>query len=160
MDNVAMLFILVGGIILVLLLVTKEAGRGRLRVGGAEVMIDFGRPGWRHPRRRSASGPGRPVAAATRGPYLAVQRTRWRYPLGTEPVIIGRDADCHVVLLDPAAAPRQAVIYWQDGRYKINNLAVAPPTLVDRRSFRTQNLGNGNKIRMGRTELIFRGRAH
>ena len=156
MDDVAMLFILVGGIILVLLLVTKESGSGRLRVGGAELLIDFGRPGWRHPRRRAAAGPGR---GPIRGPYLAVQRTRWRYPLDAEPVIIGRDADCHVVLLDPTAAPRQAVIYWQDGRYKINNLATNPYTLVDGRSIGSQNLGNGNKIRLGRTELIFRGRA-
>lgn len=156
MDDVAMLFILVGGIILVLLLVTKDVGRGRLRVGRAEVMIDFGRPGWRHPRRRVAPGRGK---QPLRGPYLAVQRSRWRYPLGAEPVIIGRDADCHVVLLDPAAAPRQAVIYWQDGRYKLNNLSTAPYTLVDGRPIRSQHLGNGNKIRLGRTELIFRGRA-
>ncbi len=156
MDDVAMLFILVGGIILVLLLVTKDAGSGRLRVGGAEVLIDFHMPGWRHPRRRPAAGQGR---GPIRGPYLAVQRSSWRYPLGVEPVYIGRDADCHVVLLDPTAAPRQAVVYWQDGRYKINNLAANPPTLVDGRPIRSQNLGNGNKLRLGRTELIFRGRA-
>ena len=151
-----MLFILVSGVILVLLLVTKDVGRGRLRVGQAELMIDFGRPGWRHPRRRTSPRRG---SVSVGGPYLAVQRSRWRYPLGAEPVIIGRDADCHVVLLDPAAAPRQAVIYWQDGRYKINNLADSPPTLVDGRPIRSQHLGNGNKIRLGRTELIFRGRS-
>jgi pSer/pThr/pTyr-binding forkhead associated (FHA) protein len=58
-------------------------------------------------------------------------------------------------LRDPAADTRHAVIYWHEGRYRINNLSPRG-TEVNNHLITMQNLGNGNKIRMGHTERIFR----
>jgi pSer/pThr/pTyr-binding forkhead associated (FHA) protein len=72
-------------------------------------------------------------------------------------VYIGRRPDNDIVLRDPDADTRHAVIYWDPnrGRYRINNLS-SRGTMVNGRPISMQNLGNGNTIRMGRTELIFR----
>jgi pSer/pThr/pTyr-binding forkhead associated (FHA) protein len=84
----------------------------------------------------------------------------WIYPLdGKHQVYVGRRADNDLRLTDPAADTRQAVIYWEDGRYKINNLSRRTPTRVNKRPITKQNLGNGNTIELGRTRFIFRDRS-
>jgi hypothetical protein len=151
--TITLFFILVGGIILVLMLVRSNSGSGWFRVGQAELRIDFDNsPGFQHPTRRPRGRPGAPPARY----YLHVKDTGWRYPLGEQHVYIGRSAGCQIRLRDAAADSRQAVIYLEGGRYKINNLSPRSPTWVNDRPITTQNLGNGNKIRTGRTEFIFR----
>ncbi len=153
MTSVFLFLILVGGVVLVLLLFRANRGSGGIKVGGAELRIDFDNsPGFQHPTRRPRGQPSAPPARY----FLHVKGTRWRYPLGDQHVYIGRSAGCQIRLRDSHAAGRQAVIYMEDGRYKINNLSPQPPTLVNGRPITTQNLGNGNKIRAGRTEFIFR----
>ena len=70
-------------------------------------------------------------------------------------VYIGRRSDNDIVLRDPAADSRHAVIYLEGGRYRINNLS-PKGTRVNNQWITWQRLGNGNKIRMGNTELVFR----
>lgn len=148
--GVFMLFILVGGIILVLLLLTKDKGSGLLKLGRAELRIDFQNDrGWVDARRQPAGQP--PVA-----PYLTVRGTSWRYPLPRHTILMGTGPDCQVRLPPNTADSRQAAIFWEDGRYKIRNLSQISPTQVNNRRFGTQNLGDGNTIRMGRNRLIFR----
>jgi pSer/pThr/pTyr-binding forkhead associated (FHA) protein len=77
---------------------------------------------------------------------------------GRRIIYLGRHQDSQVVLKDKAADTRQAVIYWEDGRYKINNLSARSQTRVNGRPITKQNLGDGNSITMGRTVLIFRDR--
>ncbi|MEZ4540982.1 MAG: FHA domain-containing protein [Chloroflexota bacterium] len=145
-SGVAFLFILVGGLVLVLLLLVADKGQGKLIFGKAEVHIDFEKSqGW-------IKTPSKHLT----GYYLTVRGTNWRYPLGHNAVYIGRRPDCDITLNDSAAATRQAVIYWQDGRYKINNLSRYAPTRVNNRPITMQNLGDGNTIQLGRTKLIFR----
>jgi pSer/pThr/pTyr-binding forkhead associated (FHA) protein len=79
------------------------------------------------------------------------------FPLdGKKMVYIGRREDNDLVLRDPTADTRHAVIYWEDGRFKINNLSSRTPTQVNNRPITKQNLGDGNTIQMGHTKLIFR----
>lgn len=147
--GVFMLFILVGGIVLVLLLLTKDVGSGLLRFGRAELRIDFrNNQGWVDARRQ-------PARQAPPAPYLMVRGTNWRYPLPRHTVIMGAAPDCQVVLPPGTADGRQAAVFWEDGRYKIRNLSQTMPTQVNNRRFHTQNLGDGNTIRMGRNRLIF-----
>jgi pSer/pThr/pTyr-binding forkhead associated (FHA) protein len=83
----------------------------------------------------------------------------WIYPLdGKTQIYIGRREDNDIRLNDPLANTRQAVIYWENGRYKINNLSARMPTTVNGRPITKQNVGDGNTIQMGRTKLIFRDR--
>ena len=148
--GIFLFFILVGGLILALLLLTKDKGSGLLKFGRAELRIDFeNAKGWVSTSRQP---PGQPQAAC----YLAVKGTDWHYPLGREHVYLGTGPKCQVRLQNGTADSQQAVIYWQDGRYKINNLSTRYPTRVNNKVFRTQNLGDGNTIRMGRNLFIFR----
>jgi len=128
--------------------------------GRAEFYIDTSRGGWRaEPQQRRAQPPPRPPTAKSCF-YLKMKlrhRPNWTYPLdGKAMVYIGRRADNDLRLTDPTADIRQAVIYWESGRYKINNLSARTPTRVNKRVITKQNLGDGNTIQMGRTKLIFR----
>lgn len=156
MNDALLLFILVGGIILVLLLLLKDKGTGRLRVGNAELLIDFeNNRKWTHGRPPPRPGQLQPPPADF---YLSVKGTDWRYPLRQEAVYIGRAEGSQIKLLDRSADTRQAVVYLEGNRYKINNLSRRTPTRVNGRTITTQFLGDGNTIQMGRTRLIFRRR--
>lgn len=148
--SIALLFILVGGIITVLLLLTAGRGESRLRVGQAEWHVVFDKP-WQHPSRRPA-GRTEPRSAQH---FLIVKGTRWRFPLREDQVLIGRSEACQIRLRDKKADSQQALIYWNGQRYRIRNLSRKTPTMVNSKPIVEQNLGNGNKIRMGRTELLF-----
>lgn len=156
MTDVFLLFILISGIILFLLIVTKDKGTGKLKVGKAELLIDFeSNREWVRGRRRPQSGPPQPPPADY---YLSVKGSDWRYPLHMNTIYIGRAPDSQIKLRDHMADTRQAVVYWEGNRYKINNLSSRVPTLVNKRPITTQFLGDGNTIQMGQTRLIFRKR--
>lgn len=153
MSNETLLFILVAGVILVLMLFRSNRGSGTFKVGGNELRIDFENSrGFQHPIRRPRQHADAPSARC----YLHVKGTQWRFPLGKQHVYIGRGADCHIRLRDSHIDSRQAVIYLDDGRYRINNLSQTTPTLVNGQSISKQSLSNGSRIRMGQTEFIFR----
>jgi hypothetical protein len=122
----------------------------------AELSIEVERGGWERASAKQVHWDG---ASAARRRWLEVKGTHWRYPLaGRRIIYLGRHQDSQVVLKDKAADTRQAVIYWEDGRYKINNLSARSQTRVNGRPITKQNLGDGNSITMGRTVLIFRDR--
>ena len=144
-------FILVSGVILALLLLTKDKGSGVLRFGRAELRIDFDNAkGWVSSSRQP---PGQPRAAC----YLAVRGTDWYFALPQRQVLFGTSPECQVRLADRTADSRQTVIYWQDGRHKIVNQSTNAryPTRVNHKIIRSQNLGDGNTIHMGRNRFIF-----
>ncbi|WP_295882326.1 FHA domain-containing protein [uncultured Thiohalocapsa sp.] len=142
-------------ILFILLFKDYRKGSGMLRAWPPEVRIEFDRD-W----RRGALSPAqnRPAAgSAPRRRWLEAKGMRWYYPLdGRSLIYLGRHQDNQVVLKDKAADGRQAVIYWEDGRYKINNLSVRSHTRVNGRPITKQNLGDGNSITMGGTVLVFR----
>jgi hypothetical protein len=152
--TVFLFFIAVAGVILLVVITYSQRGSGSLRLGEAELKIDFER-GWQW-----APSQGKVASRNNQSRYwLEVKGTRWRYPLvERHPIYLGRAADNSVRLKDPMADGRQAVIYWEQERYKINNLSSRVPTLINGRRFAKQNLGDGNSIQMGRTRLIFRER--
>ena len=149
-------------IVLVAVLVNQRVRAGMNLPGRAEFYIDTSRGGWQaQPQRQRSRSPPRPSTARPRF-YLEMKMRsgpNWVYPLdGKAQVYIGRRADNDLRLTDPTADTRQAVIYWEGGRYKINNLSARVPTRVNNRPITKQNLGDGNTIQMGRTKLIFRDR--
>lgn len=156
------IFFVGSALLIALALIINTRVRARIRAGKVEFIIDTPRPGWhRAPRQPPIKRRQRPSGRAKR-PYHTwlVAKVRngpnWEYSLdGRQQVYIGRRSDNDIALRDPAADTRHAVIYWHEGRYRINNLSPRG-TRVNNHLITMQNLGNGNKIRMGRTELIFR----
>jgi len=157
-----LIFFLGSAFLIALALIIFTRVKARIRTGKAEFTIDASRPGWhRAPPESPRKSRRRPSGRAQR-PYRTwlVAKVRngpdWEYSLdGRQQVYIGRRSDNDIVLRDPAADTRHAVIYWHKGRYRINNLSPRG-TRVNNRLITMQNLGNGNKIRIGRTEFIFR----
>lgn len=159
MTFLLLVFILVGAVIMIIALIVNLRLKARLRLPGkAEFYIDTSRSGWtKAPKGVPIRKQGRDrrqyrtwLAAKVRG------GPDWEYVLdGKTQVYIGQQPDNDIVLRDPAADSRHAVIYLEEGRYRINNLS-RKGTKVNNRWITWQRLGNGNKIRMGNTELIFR----
>ena len=159
-----LVFFVGSAILIALALIIFTSVKASIRAGQAEFTIDASRPGWRRaPPEPSGKLRQQPTKRAQR-PYRTwlVAKVRhgpnWEYGLdGRQQVYIGRRPDNDIVLQDPEADTRHTVIYWhkEQGRYRINNLS-QKGTRVNNRLITMQNLGNGNKIRMGRTELIFR----
>lgn len=173
MEDWVLLFLvfIVGALVvtLVAILISQRTQANVRLPGRAEFFIEVDK-GWRRapggdrpskPPRQS--GPPKAGGAARRPSYRTWLAAKvrggpdWVFPLdGRQRVFIGRHEDNDLVLRDPTAATRQAVIYWEDGRYRINNLSTDRPTQVNNRPISWQNLGDGNTILMGRTKLIFR----
>lgn len=155
---VILVFVLVSGIVLLVVVLTSGRGKGRLTLPGrASLEIEFDR-GWQLPPSTRDRGK-KPVGSQ---PHFWLEAKgaggkRWQYLLdGRSQVYIGRRDDNDIVLQDRQADSRHAVIHWEQGRYKINNLSPRVPTRVNGRPITKQNLGSGNTIQMGRTKLIFR----
>lgn len=158
-----LVFLVTIALITVIALVLNPNMRVGIKLGPAEWTIDTSRPGW----KREPS-PSRPIGANTSSQttasaschaWLAAKmpdKIEWKYCLdGHQQVYLGRHVSNDIQLLDQSADNRHAVIYLKEGRYRINNLS-SRGTWVNNRSISWQNLGNGNKIRLGRTELVFR----
>jgi hypothetical protein len=164
---ILLVFILAGMVVIVIAILVGERTKANLRLPGRarlSVQVD---KGWRKPPRRKPSGKpagrdrhgksrGSPIHRAYRT-WLTVKGSRWEFPLdGKRIIYVGRRDDNDIVLRDRTADTRQAVIYWEDERYKINNRSSRMPTRVNHRPITKQNLGDGCTIQMGRTRLIFR----
>lgn len=162
MTFLLLVFTLLCTAIIVIALILNTRLKARLSLPGkAGFYIDTSRPGWRRaPKRVPIWGRREKRDRHLYRTWLAAKvrgRPDWEYALdGRTQVYIGRRSDNDIVLKDPAADARQAVIYLEGGRWRINNLSRSRPTRVNNRPITKQTLGNGCKIRMGNTELIFR----
>lgn len=146
-------------IILVAVLVNERVKAGVKLPGKAEFYIDAERGWLKRPQSSTSTADSVVHKPKTYLEMKLKHGTNWIYSLdGKGQVYIGRRDDNHLRLKDEAADNRQAVIYWEDGRFKINNLSSKRPTLVNGRPITKQNLGDGNTIQLGNTKFIFRDR--
>lgn len=152
----AILAILVVAVLVVIAMFNTRKFRTRLKLPG----IDFSFQGeggarW-HPAKPARK---RQPRRTKRKAWLVAKRRGkdWEFVLdGLPQVTIGRDPDNDVRLQDPRASGRHAVIQKESNRYYIYNQSRTVGTFVNRQSIGKHILGNGNKILMGNTELIFR----
>lgn len=162
----AVVFVLVCALIIVLAILRNTRLRANIKVSGAQFYIDTSRPGWKKSSEVEGDGrvsgrkPTKPVQRSYRRWLVAKVRKgpNWEYVLdGRRRVYIGSNPDNDILLQDPDADAQHALIYWDDARsrFRIRNLSHRGTT-VNNRPIADQNLGDGNTIRMGRTELIFR----
>ena len=84
----------------------------------------------------------------SRGASLVIRHTGQVFPLPRTPLTIGRDEENSIVLADPKASDQHAMIYWQAGRFVIQDMGSAGGTYVNERSISTpQPLGDGYVVR-------------
>ena len=83
---------------------------------------------------------------------LIIRHTGQVFPLTQAPVSIGRQADNAIVLADPQASRRHAVISWQAGAFVVQDSGSANGTFVnDRLIGGPQPLRDGDVLRIGNT---------
>ena len=86
------------------------------------------------------------------GASLVIRHTGQVFPLSRTPLTIGRDDQNTIVLADPEASDQHAMIYWQAGRYLIQDMGSTGGTYVnERRMSGAQPLRDGYVIRTGNT---------
>jgi pSer/pThr/pTyr-binding forkhead associated (FHA) protein len=85
---------------------------------------------------------------------LVEQGTGEVFPLGFEPVSIGRHADNDIILADPQVSRHHAEIVMQGGRWVISDLGSANGSYVDgQRIVGPQVLNHGDLVRVGQTQF-------
>lgn len=78
-----------------------------------------------------------------------------RVPLGEQTLVMGRMADCDVVIADPRSSRRHAEIRPSGSGFVITDLGSMNGTLVNGAAIREQPLADGDEIRLGNTVLRF-----
>jgi hypothetical protein len=78
-----------------------------------------------------------------------------RVPLGEQTVVLGRMADCDVVVADPRSSRRHAEIRPSGSGFVISDLGSMNGTLVNGAPIQEQPLADGDEIRLGNTMLRF-----
>jgi Protein of unknown function (DUF3662)/FHA domain len=78
-----------------------------------------------------------------------------RVPLGEQTVVLGRMADCDVVVADPRSSRRHAEIRPSGSGFVVTDLGSMNGTLVNGAAIREQPLADGDEIRLGNTVLRF-----
>ncbi len=77
---------------------------------------------------------------------------------GTDPDVweVGRAETCQIALSDPSVSSRHAQLIHQNGRWRLVNLVSANGIYVNEEKRLTAYLGDGDKIRLGMANLVFR----
>jgi len=73
---------------------------------------------------------------------------------------IGREDSCEIMLDEPSVSARHAQLIHQGGRWRLVNLVSANGIFVNGEKRLTAYLGDGDRIRLGNVNLVFRGSAN
>ena len=73
---------------------------------------------------------------------------------------IGREDSCEIMLDEPSVSARHAQLIHQGGRWRLVNLVSANGIFVNGEKRLTAYLGDGDQIRLGNVNLVFRGSVH
>lgn len=98
-------------------------------------------------------GSGRPSAMLVirQGPQAGMS-----FPLTGQQAVIGREEGLEIVLQDPEASRRHSRVYWQAGRYIIEDMGSTNGTFVNGIQITgPQFLNAGDSIGVGQTALVF-----
>lgn len=71
-----------------------------------------------------------------------------------EPVtLIGRDDDCHVVIDDPRASARHAMVYFASGEFRVRDLESTNGSLLNGSPLTEFAFHDGDDLRCGKTVI-------
>lgn len=116
------------------------------------------------PFQRPASSPA-PVPGYPATPVLTpnlLARPRLVRPDGAELLLnmhemkLGRSAESHIVLADKQASRHHALLTRQGGSYLISDQQTSNGTFVNEQTITTHLLRDGDKIRVGASEFVYR----
>ena len=79
----------------------------------------------------------------------------YRLPGGT--VRIGTQADCEICLVDDSyLSSHHAEVAFREGVYRLRDLGSTNGTFVNDEQIREQSLQDGDHVRLGLTQLVFK----
>ncbi len=78
------------------------------------------------------------------------------YRLVKDKVFIGKDPSCDIVVDDEYASKLHAAIYFKEGSFEIDDLNSTNGTFVNGKKVDRQELADGDVIKVGRTEFLFK----
>jgi hypothetical protein len=163
--NTAYVLLVVGaavavGFVFVLLALRRRVSRatGPMAVGPAPgSATGLGPPGGSAEGRAKAqtqrsglSGQPRACLVGVTGPAEGEM-----YRLGSEPVLIGRAADCDIVLSGVSVSRKHARICWDNGRCLIQDLGSTNGICVNGKRVAQAELAPGDEIQVGEYRLRF-----
>jgi two-component system, NtrC family, response regulator HydG len=76
-------------------------------------------------------------------------------PLAEAEVMIGREASNGIAITDPSVSRKHCQISWQDGRFRVRDLASRNGTLVNGSGVEEQWLQHGDEIAAGDSSFLF-----
>ena len=89
---------------------------------------------------------------------LILLKTCKRFALNQGEIIIGRSKDCDIAIPDPTVSEIHACIYTRHGKVIIEDLGSKNGTRVNHEKVSKKILGDGDRIIIGCTEMVFRDR--
>jgi diguanylate cyclase (GGDEF)-like protein len=78
-----------------------------------------------------------------------------RIALGTEPMLVGRDASCHLVAEDETVSRRHGEIAWNGHAFRMRDLGSTNGTLVNGQPATDTELHDGDLVKIGRNIYKF-----
>jgi hypothetical protein len=76
--------------------------------------------------------------------------------LTRQKTVIGKSTDADIQLNDQFASKLHAVIYFEEGKFFISDLGSTNHTLVNEKKIMNEELKDGDKIRVGHQNIIFK----
>jgi hypothetical protein len=96
------------------------------------------------------------LAAAPPGAYLENRETRETYPLGPQPMTVGRKADNHVVLNDQSVSRHHARLHFDGSDFRLADLSSTNGTFVNSTPITEAILEDHDRLTFGSVDLTFR----
>jgi tRNA A-37 threonylcarbamoyl transferase component Bud32 len=108
---------------------------------------------------RRAQGLALPSAAAASATgsaaFLVAETTGQRHPLAVTGTVLGRSADCEIVVPDPAVSRRHCRIRLGGGQAIVEDLESSRGTLVNGRRVEWSRLQDGDRLDLGGQVFVF-----
>jgi hypothetical protein len=96
------------------------------------------------------------LAAAGPSAYLENPETRETYPLGPQPMTIGRKPDNHIVLSDQSVSRHHASLRFDGTAFRLTDLGSTNGTFVNSNPIRETALADNDRLTFGSVDLTFR----
>lgn len=107
--------------------------------------------------RQAASIPPGPRLVLPAGAVAGDSEARI-VPIGSTPVVLGRAANCDVILSEPTASGRHCRVYQQGLDVVVEDLGSHSGTWVDDQRVRFRSLREGSQLRIGALRISYRQR--
>lgn len=102
-------------------------------------------------------GPDDPTSRAASIVVIHGEGLGRRVDIGAQPVVIGRDHGCDLLILHPSVSRRHCEIRREDGRYRVRDLGSTNTTRLNERVVESAELADGDHLIIGESIVKFIG---